>query len=246
MRFRYLLIGCMFAVFASVGSSWAGGGDGLGVLVERLTRETELPHICKGGTDSGKTCSVTINNLGTGLDVEPPGCSGGGGCVVKFSSKPIQCRLSLHADTDLLPMGATEEAFETLTITLMVKKKGEAHFFANTIHVPSGEFSAVDTFEDLIITTMDPDSDKYLFRETNELSDELFFDVIDPDDSIGDGLRELFNTTGKPVISRVGKRIVESDHAADGDSLASLVVLKCKLRFVPSSGIFLPPPVITN
>jgi hypothetical protein len=233
MRYRDLLISGVLSSFFLTSSVWAGPGNGVPPVFFRLTREAELPHVCKGGSAPGKTCTVTVNDAWDGLDVEPPGCAGGGKCVVKFISWPIPCRLVLHADTDLLPVEAKGEALETLTTTLTVKKNGEEHVFSNTLHLPLGEFST-NPFEHLIIDW--PDLDNYLFRGT----------TLDPDDSIGDGLRELFSTTGKPVISAVGERIVESDHSAGGDPLASLVVLNCELRFVPSSGILLPPPVITK
>jgi hypothetical protein len=245
MHYRYLLMSGILSSFVLISSAWAGAGDGQGVQFERAKRETELPHVCKGGPDHGKACTVTLNNTAEGVVVEPPGCAGAGQCVVKYISWPIPCRLSLHADADLLPEDATEEAFETLAITLMVKKDGEEHFFSNTLHLPLGEFSP-ETFETLIINSTRPDSDKYLFRGTKELSDEVFFHLIDPDDSMGDGLRALFDTVGRPVISTVGERIIESDHT--DDPLASLVVLNCELQFVPASGIgaLLPPPVITK
>jgi len=247
MRYRYLLVSGILSYFALTSSVWAGAGNGLGAAFERATRETELPHVCKGGPDHGKTCTVTLNNTGNGVVVGPPGCSGAGQCVVNYTSLPIPCRLSLHADADLLPEDATDEAFETLTITLMVQKNGEEHFFSNTLHLPVNDFGT-ETFERLITESFESDLDKYLFRGTKKLSgSQLSFQtLIDPDDSMGDGLRALFDTIGKPIISTVGERIIESDHSALGDSLASLVALNCELRFVPSSRISLPSPVITK
>jgi hypothetical protein len=252
MRYRYVLVSGILSYFTLASSVWAGAGDGLGADFERATRETQLPHVCNGGPDHGKTCAVIVNNNGDGVVVKPPGCSGGGQCVVKYTSSPIPCRLSLHADAELLPENATVEPFETLTVTLVVKQNAKEHFFSNTVHLPrdnNAKDFAPETFERLITESFESDLDKYLFRETNKLSgSQLSFPnkLIDPDDSIGDGLRALFNKIGRPVISTVGERIVESDHSAPGDPLASLVVLYCELRFVPFSRVVLPPPVITQ
>jgi len=231
MRFRSL-----FLILALATLLMATGSAGAGSPVSEL-RETQLPHVCKGGPRKGQACTD---------DAQCPR----GLCEINFLRGPdatFEAEVTLIIDDNVSKFDGTEEISDVkaATVLLEIKDKGETHLLAQTYQDLEGhDFKALtDALKagPFLADMGAPVSNRRAaeFRLFESLTDDPFPSILDDflfeqgDNELANAVRTLLGVTGRPIIADVPRDaapVQRSDHVADG--LASLVRLKVKIRFV--------------
>ena len=224
-------------LLVATGSAVAGGSP-----IPEL-REAQLPHVCKG---PGKSQPCTD-------DSQCPS----GRCEINFLRGPdaaFMAEVTLIIDDNVSKFDGSQSEelsdVKAATVLLEIKDKGETHLLAQTYQNLEGS-----NFEDLVkALTAGPfladmeSRDRHAAerRLFESLTDDPFPSILDDflfeegDNEMADAVRALFGITGRPIIADVPEDVAlvqRSDHAAEGDGLASLVRMKVKIRFVAPSGM---------
>ena len=198
----------------SVSTSWAGAP-----AILPGEREEQLPHVCKGGPDHGNACEVEFIDGQIVTNDCPKGK-----CLIDFLHGPgstFNAKVTIVAD-DSLPPGENQET--RVTVTVEVKKDGEVHIltdtaqtmvFAHAFGFPAGEFG--------ILAPSAP----------SESSLTSLFLLAGAPQNIAQGLRDIFEKTGVPVVVDVKPHpILQTPHHESDDPLGSALRFKVKMRFV--------------
>lgn len=220
-------------LLVATGSAVAGGSP----VPER--REEQLPRICKG---PGKSQSCTKDS----------DCASGR-CEINFLRGPdaaFMAEVTLIIDDNVSKFDGSESKelseIKAVTVLLEIKDKGETHLLAQTYQNLEGQdFNALVAALEAGPFLADMESrdrraaERRLFEPQDDdpvhsILDDFLFE--EGDSEMADAVRALFGMTGRPIIADVPEDaafVQRSDHAADGDGLASLVRMKVKIRFVP-------------
>src|SRR5262245_55113085 len=178
-------------------------------------REGDFEHVCQGGPNKGLACTVDTE------DTDCPRSS----CVLKQLSGPIRGTLTIVAHDTVTDWSTSAAGNQALTVILEVK-------------APDGSKQILSaTYQDLATPTSPPQApgavvaipmDEAALVNLSSAVDGLTF--VQPQDTLAQQLRTLFNSTGTPVLVGVGRRGVQfADHSADG--LGTVLRFKVKIRF---------------
>lgn len=244
MNFRHLLTSFILMTLLPVGSAWAGGAQGSPCIREASLIE----HVCQGGSNDGQQCTVTPTTLVVPCAFSSDDCPGGT-CVIDYTtSKVVTAKVTIMADehtsTWLSPQTGLGPA---VTFLVCVKKNGE-HCFTETYVPPSPaqceEDSVYMGLGVSCVTEFEVDGfnvDKEILK--NNFQFYVPEGLCNPDGDFAQGLRDLFETTGIPVVTDFGASGGTDDHA--DDVTGSVMHFTAKIRFVSgvNSDTDLCPPV---
>lgn len=240
MSFQHRLIGFIFMTLLPVGSAWAGGGLGC-----PGQRESLLAHVCKGGANSGQQCGVSFDCNPTSNDCP------GGQCVIDYTTpKVVTAKVTILADEDtstwLTPQVGLGPA---VTFLVCVKKNGE-HCFSETYVPPSPAHCeensvymglGVNCVTEFNIAAFNNDDKEVL---QNNFQFYVPEGLCNPDGEFAQGVRDLVETTGIPVVTDFGASGSTADDHGD-DVTGSVMHFTAKIRFVSGvdSDTDLCPPI---
>lgn len=177
-----------------------------------------LPHVCSNGPNKGKVCSANSN------------CDGNACTINLVSSTTVKGTLTIIVDNDAFPPGGVfvscggALALDRIaTVLLEVKKSGKRHFFSEGYRCPFF-FGSLNFFnrEDILHNAV----------TSGAILNAVLFETSG---AMAQGLRDLFNSTGAPVILKVSPsidKVAYTDH--EDDALASVVRIDVTIGFVPS------------
>lgn len=190
-----------------------------------LTREQDLPRVCKRGPLAGQACADNVD------------C--GGPCVVAYLPRvAFSGTLTLVVDDDVSKFDGTESVSDVVAATVLLEvRAGERLLIAQTYQNLAGA-TLTDLIDNLRVGP-EVASNVGQFRPLNEtqLNDEAAdpaelldaFLFQEGDTAIADALRTAFGTTGIPVITAVTK----PEHVNEGASgLASSVRVRIQGKFL--------------
>lgn len=205
-----------FALLAATIASpaWAGAPQG-------ELREAALPHVCKGGPTPGSTCLANSNTCGSGT------------CVVDYvRGKTWSGVLTMIIDDTASAFDENNRSRVAIagTLTLEVKVKGVTDILSKTfVNLDGATLAAVlsslaDTGPNIADGAIGVHEDDIVAIVNNaQMMTQILFQSGDA--TIAQGLRDLLQTTGTPVITKVVK-LSAFDHSA-GDA-ATVVRAKVK------------------
>jgi hypothetical protein len=224
-----------FVVLALV-SSLAFGGPAQAGAPSPEDREFDLAHVCKGGPNADAACTDAS---------ECPGST----CVINFASKSITAKLTILVDDDVSNFNDDETGLEDVpnvvaaTVLLEVKKDGKrvlAQTYQNLDQGNPGDLATLIANLQAGPFLGDTETRDNRTTETNlnaaagdaSILQDFLFQAGDSE--LADALRALFGLTGTPIIAETPEKIekvLQDNHL--GDSLASVLRFKVKIRFVP-------------
>lgn len=189
------------------------------------TREVVLPHVCKGGPTPGAACAPAVSTCGAGS------------CVVAFErSQSWSGVLTLVVDDDAsaFDVGNRARTAITATLTLEVKRKGVSDVLGKTFLDLDGA-----TLTDVLTSLSDTGphladgasgaSETAVLAAVNsaQMISQLLFQSGDA--TIAQGLRDLLQTTGTPVITKVSQ-IQSFGHGPGSPGQDAATVVRAKVR----------------
>ncbi len=221
------------AMFVTVGVAQAA--------VDRLARETDLPHVCLKGTNEGQPCILQANPWEPGAHEDCPG----GTCVLAFSEgkgTKFSGELTFVVDDDSGNANGEgeDDGVVTASVILEVKKQRLTQSFVNLsttpmcalayAGAPTDPFGVVLT-ENLLADLATP----YVpgdpaFANKAKVVENLVSRMLD--NEMAEALRVVLGgPSGTPVIVSVS---FKSDGFTDGRTgvLASVLTVKVKGQFV--------------
>lgn len=237
MSFRHRLTGFIFMTLLPVGSAWAGGGLGC-----PGQRESLLAHVCKGGANSGQQCDVSFNCNPTSNDCP------GGQCVIDYTTpKVATAKVTIMADEDTSTWLSPQTGLgPAVTFLVCVKKNGE-HCFTETYVPPSPAQCAGSVYLGLGVNCVTEFNIAGFNVDKEALQNFFQFYVpeglCNPDGDFAQGLRDVLEQTGIPVVTDFGASGDTDDHV--DDATGSVMRFTAKIRFVSGvdSESDLCPPV---
>ena len=179
-------------------------------------REGDFAHVCKGGADKDRPCTVPT---------QATDCPGSV-CVVMAVSKIIKGTLTLIAHDQVTDWANGGDTNRALTVLLEVK-------------APDGSTQLLAaTYQDLAAPTNPPtapstvvaiDMDETNLQALSGAVSGLLF--VTPEATLSQQLQTLFGSTGTPALVVADTRGVQSaDHTGDG--LATVLRFKVKIQFL--------------
>jgi hypothetical protein len=175
-----------------------------------------LPHVCSSGPHKGQTCHANSD-------------CGGSACTINLvSATTVKETLTIIVDNAssnsiFVSCGDASALDHTATVVLEVKKAGKRYFFSDGYRCPliSGPFNFLNT-EQILNNAV----------ASGAILNSVLFETSG---AMAQGLRDLFNSTGAPVILKASQainKISHSDH--EEDELASVVRIDVTIGFVPA------------
>jgi uncharacterized membrane protein len=212
-----LLATCL-TVVASATPALAGAPQG-------DLREAALPHVCKGGPTPGDSCVANSATCGSGR------------CVVDYErGKSWNGVLTLAVDdtASAFDVNNRSRVAITATLTLEVRAKGVTDILSKTFlnldgatlaavlsslanDGPNLADGALTVNEDAIVSIVN----------SSQMMTQLLFQSGDP--TIAQGLRDLLQTTGTPVITKV-MRLQAFDHSPGATEEDAATIVRAKVK----------------
>jgi hypothetical protein len=206
--------------------------------VDCTAREPLLPHVCEKGPNAGLACEPDFSDVADPLtcSVSRPAqndfCLGAGCTMVFEKGATFSATMTMIADNNASAFDGSQTIQNAVAVTVIIDL-GKRGVLAQTYQNLSGT-----TLADLATPPSDtfgvPIDEQRLESETQLRPDGKAAIVNDllfrpQDDELSDALRAIFNTTGIPVVTKVGS-VKLSDRRADG--IATTLRLKVKGGFV--------------
>lgn len=206
-RFSFALAGWL--ALGSAGAARAGAP-------QPEIRQGDFAHVCQGGPKKAQPCTVATQ------DADCPRSQ----CVLTTSGNPIRGTLTIIAHdsvTDWLNGGAANRA---LTLMLEVKAPdGSKQMLAATYQSLATPTDPPLAPGNVVSIPMD---EAALATLPGAVSGLLF---VQPESTMSQQLKTLFNSSGTPVVVGVKEATVQSaDHVGDG--LATVLRFKVKIEFL--------------
>src|SRR5262249_36342322 len=206
--------------------------------VDCTVREPDLPHVCDKGPNAGKKCEPDFTGADTFVcslsrPAQPnpasPGavdCLGAKCTMVLQPGGNFSAVMTIIADNNVSGFDNTQPIQNAIAVTVVIDlgKRG----------VLSQTYQNLSSLTSAPVDTHGIPIDEQRLKDETDLRDGKAAIVNDllfrPQDSeIADALRAIFNTTGTPVVTKVGS-VSLIDRRADG--LATVLRLKVKGGFV--------------
>ena len=220
MSYRYLVTAlALAALLLPAGTAWTAAP-------EHEDREAAFAHVCTGGPNKGQSCTPPAEGQKNPCPKSQ--------CEIDYITKPngealtITGTLTIIVNENVIDWNNPRSPLDiTLTTVLLeVKKGGQSHLltqtYQNCCKIPNGDETMPGWFELAaesnlgIISLHDKDLNGFISQQ--------------PESTLAQGLRDLFQRTGIPIIMETAKEFDLSNHA--GDLLGSAVRFKVKIRFV--------------
>jgi hypothetical protein len=228
MSYQQVLAGlALIASLLPAGPAWTGAPQG-----NTCVRESMLAHVCVGGANHGAQCEVHWNGqTPCGLVTDSPGCPGGQ-CLIAYTSPEITTQLSVMVDQNVTPWNPPLRVLsqrKALTFLLCGSRAGQPYCFTETYQAEDPTaLPYVGGVTENSLTS--PFIDKpYLLERWQFFAPE---GVLNPQSALAQGLRNLFQVTGIPVITGIGAADSIRIDKHTGDRTGSVLRFTVKLRFV--------------
>jgi hypothetical protein len=188
-------------------------------------REAALAHVCKGGPTPGNACDPNASNCGTGS------------CVLDLTKgKSFTGTLTMIVDDTASGFADGDRTHVAITATLIleVKIKGTQDIIGKTFLNLDGA-----TLTDVLTSLSDTGpkvadspvgvNETALVNAVNSaaMMSQLLFQS--GDSTMAQALRDLLQTTGTPIITKVGS-IALFDHDPGGTSPNAATVIRAKVK----------------
>ena len=179
-------------------------------------RQGDFAHVCQGGPQKGHACTIPTE------DADCPRSE----CVLEALGKPIKGRLTIVAHdsvTDWKNGGATNAA---ITVMLEVKAPdGTRQILAATYQNVASPTLPPEAPGEVVAIGMD---ELAVSNLSSALGGLLF---VQPESTLAQRLRDLFGSTGTPVLTGLKEsRFEAADHTTD--DLATVLRFKVKIQFL--------------
>lgn len=230
MNTRSLPLLVMFVTLLGLtDSAWSGAPAG-GVCF----REQHLAHVCSEGQNNGQQCTVSPAD---NCDPVTPACPGGL-CVVDYTTpKAVRAEVTIMFDKKTSTWAAPQVGLgPALTVLVCVRKKVlSKHCFTETYRL---DRQICQQIPDAIYMGTAGCIEEHEVGELNVTEDGLIIlfryfvpeGHLNPDGDLAQGLRDLYGTTGIPVVTDFRSPGKADDHT--GDNTGSVAFFIAILKFV--------------